>query len=360
MISVYVNDIQNALKNHCYFSALSLALTLPDICGMAEYPSSPVTDRYIKWFDKYIGESVSRSEHTESPYLSGEMVYNLRNTYLHQGSPNVISSKVREERNQIDKFMLVLGDGTQIQKMTFTVDVGMGKAVFRSIMIDVTFLCNSICDSALWYYQNHKEKFSFDFTVLPQTWLYGKESPLDSIVPNSDPIGDAINQKLKKSDSQVRMIGNLTEHVMNLSARTLAKELAPQNSQESTQIVGIVLEEPSVPMKQKIKLNDQKKNEQKKNKPKITEQKKNEQKKKSGKEKPQHVLSKREQQLRCFFGENFKEKKYKSNRETIITAVLEAGTKTALNNTLMRYFPGEDVKEIYKRLKPFLKEMPGN
>lgn len=299
MIHVYVNDIQNALTNQCYFSALSLALTLPDICGMAEYPTSPVTDRYIKWFDKYIGESVSQSGHTESPYLSGEMVYNLRNTYLHQGSPNVISSKVREEKNQIDKFMLVLGDGTRIQKMTFTVDVGMGKAIFRSIMIDVTYLCNSICECALRYYQNNKEKFSFDFNVLPQTYLYGKDSPLDSIVPDVDPIGDAINQKLKQSDSQVRMIGNLTEHVMNLSARTLAKE------------------------------------------------------------KQHSVTNKREQQLRSFFGENFKEKKYKSNRETIITAVLESETKTALNNTLMKYFPGEEVKVIYKRLKPFLKEMPG-
>jgi hypothetical protein len=36
MIEIYVNEIRNALKNQFWFSALALALTLPDICGMAE------------------------------------------------------------------------------------------------------------------------------------------------------------------------------------------------------------------------------------------------------------------------------------------------------------------------------------
>ncbi len=38
MVEAFVNDIQKALKNHSYFSALALALALPDICAYAEYP----------------------------------------------------------------------------------------------------------------------------------------------------------------------------------------------------------------------------------------------------------------------------------------------------------------------------------
>ena len=81
MIDIYVNDIRNALKNQSFFSALSLALTLPDVCGMAEFPNKQVAERYIGWYDKYIGAFIKNSEPFEqSPYLSGEMVYNLRNT----------------------------------------------------------------------------------------------------------------------------------------------------------------------------------------------------------------------------------------------------------------------------------------
>ncbi len=36
MIRLYVNDIRKSLENECYFDALSLALTLPDMCGMAD------------------------------------------------------------------------------------------------------------------------------------------------------------------------------------------------------------------------------------------------------------------------------------------------------------------------------------
>ena len=329
MINIYVNDIRNALKNQCYFSALSLALTLPDICGMAEYPESPVVERYIGWYDRYIVEYHSQKNSSpESPYVSGEVVYNLRNTYLHQGSPNVIASKVRKETNQIDKFILVLGDGTQIQEMSFTLDVGMGKAVFRSILIDVTYLCNSICDCALWYYQNNVTRFSFDFNVLPQSHLYAQGSHLEGLTENEDPLGEAINHKLKASDSQVRMAEGLTEHIIRISAGAL-KEKGEKTVQGNFGQTGGSAEEKENTADRKKK-NHKKKEEQKK-----------------------------EYQLRCFFGQNFKEKRMKENRETIIQIVLNSKTKTELNNQLMKFFPNEDVRLIYQRLKPVIKDLPG-
>ena len=47
-ISDYVKDIKCALQNKCYYSALSLTLTLPDMCGMAEFPKKQVGERYIE------------------------------------------------------------------------------------------------------------------------------------------------------------------------------------------------------------------------------------------------------------------------------------------------------------------------
>lgn len=56
MIPIYVDEIQNALHNKCYFPALALALALPDMCGMVEYSNEDVSKRYINWIDKYLGK----------------------------------------------------------------------------------------------------------------------------------------------------------------------------------------------------------------------------------------------------------------------------------------------------------------
>ena len=57
MIDTFIDEINRALSYDLYFSALSLALTLPDICGKAEYPDKKSTSRYKLWYDEYIGKS---------------------------------------------------------------------------------------------------------------------------------------------------------------------------------------------------------------------------------------------------------------------------------------------------------------
>ena len=56
MIKRIVDDINKALENNAYFAALSLALTLPDVCGKAEYPNDGTGKRYKKWYDEYVGK----------------------------------------------------------------------------------------------------------------------------------------------------------------------------------------------------------------------------------------------------------------------------------------------------------------
>ena len=49
-----INEIEFALKNKMYQSALALTLTLPDICGQVEMPSAKVKARYELWFNQYV------------------------------------------------------------------------------------------------------------------------------------------------------------------------------------------------------------------------------------------------------------------------------------------------------------------
>ena len=54
MIERIIKEINLSLENECYLSALGMALTLPDICGKAEYPNEKsTTKRYIEWFNTY-------------------------------------------------------------------------------------------------------------------------------------------------------------------------------------------------------------------------------------------------------------------------------------------------------------------
>ena len=209
MIPIYVNDIRRSLENKCYFSALSLALTLPDICGMIEYPNKSVGERYTQWYDKYLGAYITHGKDNlgrNNPWLSGEVVYNLRNTYLHQGNPQIVGDKIKEEVNQLDQFILMLGDGTILKSAALNIEAGTkktGKITYRIITVDVTYLCDSICDCALWYYENNQENFKFNFNVITQEEFThpSKEALQFSQV---DACVNILNQKLEKEGSTKR------------------------------------------------------------------------------------------------------------------------------------------------------------
>ena len=112
MLIKLVEDIERAIEHECYFSALALALTLPDICGKAEYPELKVGERYKKWCQKYICPIRSKEApySGDMPYLNEDMIFSLRNFFLHQGTPNVEPSSIWDDRCQIDHFKLKITD----------------------------------------------------------------------------------------------------------------------------------------------------------------------------------------------------------------------------------------------------------
>lgn len=159
MIDKIVNDINIALKNGAYLSALSLALTLPDVCGKAEYSTEKSNGkRYKDWYNKYIGQYETDGQ-TDCPYLSGEVVYSLRNSFLHQTTPNVDKTKIHDSQNKIDEFVLVLEPKNEFD---IYADLSMGDFFgIKSYYVSVQRLCLILTRSALGYYNQNKEKFSF-------------------------------------------------------------------------------------------------------------------------------------------------------------------------------------------------------
>lgn len=157
-----IDDIEFCLEQEHYIAALSLALTLPDICGKAEFPSDGTTSRYIKWFNQFMTpyNKPSSPYSDDMPYLSGEMVYNLRNEFLHSGNPNIKKQQIKDELCKVDKFELLLGKSFTGDTSMVSYDANMS-VVRREQTVNVYLLCTRLCKVARDYYLSNKEKFNF-------------------------------------------------------------------------------------------------------------------------------------------------------------------------------------------------------
>lgn len=163
-----INEIERCMKEKLYLASLTLSLSLPDICGKAEYPNAKVGERYMQWYDQYVGayEKSDSLYGADMPYLSGEVVYNLRNSLLHSGNPNIVSSKVKEERCRIDLFKLVLDDSLlgDISCVSYGAKMQIRE---RRYEVNVRVFCMKLCRTAKEYYLQNKDKFDFfEYSIL--------------------------------------------------------------------------------------------------------------------------------------------------------------------------------------------------
>lgn len=96
------------------------------------------------------------------PYLNEEIIYSLRNSLLHQSTPNVEQSKIHESRCRVDKFELVISGEDSANGDLSMVAYGKDmRIVHRELKVHISHLCYILCTAAENYYKNNQEKFSF-------------------------------------------------------------------------------------------------------------------------------------------------------------------------------------------------------
>ena len=99
------------------------------------------------------------------PYLSGEVVYSLRNSFLHQGTPNIESEKIKATENKIDNFSLVIESKNEFDIYSDASGIWNGK--IRTYRVNIRRLCFIIGANASAYYKENKSKFDFfNFTII--------------------------------------------------------------------------------------------------------------------------------------------------------------------------------------------------
>lgn len=169
MVLDFIDDMNKALDNDCFFSALAIALMLPDICGKAEYLDKGNKDRYISWYDKYVGVYEQCQEFEgEMPYLSGEVVYQLRCSFLHAGDFDIEKKRIKEECCKIDSFTLITEKKKRFNSMIDasykTEHYGENEKPDNAhyyYEVNVRGLCYKISTCAKAYYLKNQNRFNF-------------------------------------------------------------------------------------------------------------------------------------------------------------------------------------------------------
>jgi len=119
-----IEDIDKALVSEAWYSALALAISLPDICAFIETGENGSKSRFIKWFESNLP--------SYSKFLSGADCYALRCAYLHQGHEDTRSQNAQD---LIERYYFVapkkgwtvhfnrLGSVLQLQVDVFSKDI---------------------------------------------------------------------------------------------------------------------------------------------------------------------------------------------------------------------------------------------
>lgn len=98
--------VRLALSDSNWYGALTIALTLPDICGRLEYPTDTSKKRYVNWYNRYLLPTYTSNvgNNTTHVFLSGEDCYALRCSYLHEGIDDITAQNARKA---LDNFHFV-------------------------------------------------------------------------------------------------------------------------------------------------------------------------------------------------------------------------------------------------------------
>lgn len=181
MVFRLVQDIRKALENELYFVALSSALTLPDICGKAAYPDERSSrKRYISWYDEVIGKYEKNPDDKENmPYLSGEVIYSLRCSLLHEGNPNMNNDSLKTSL-PIDHFSLVIEKAKPFDIYSDASSImNFGSDHIREYRMNVRRICMILCNVAESYYKKNKDKFHFNYEIIDWDEVTSHLPPID-------------------------------------------------------------------------------------------------------------------------------------------------------------------------------------
>ena len=112
-----IRSVELSLDHKNWYSALTLALILPDIAGKIEFTNLSSGKRYAQWFENYMIDNYKSNigpDRTEHIFLSGNDCYALRCAYLHEGKSNISGQRASDVLEDFE--FLIPPKGSTIHK----------------------------------------------------------------------------------------------------------------------------------------------------------------------------------------------------------------------------------------------------
>ncbi|KNZ41388.1 hypothetical protein [Acetobacterium bakii] len=137
----FINSVRLSIENKNWYSAIFIALSMPDICGKLARPNLGSQARYIEWFDSYLLELNSSIFNGDMAiFLTGRDCYALRCSILHEGTDDITTQRVRET----------------LEKIQFTT-LGLHRVKIDNILtLNVACFCEEMCEAVENWYNDIK------------------------------------------------------------------------------------------------------------------------------------------------------------------------------------------------------------
>ena len=150
-------EMEKCLNNNLYIPALFIGLSIPEIMASVVYPDLPKADGYIKTFRETY-EIYQPQEKPGTPYICGELCYELKKSLLEKGTtevPNHIKDfdleKIQlktERKKNLDIFISCITTGTHADGSTL-----------NSIDLNIREYCIRLRETSMKFLANHKAEF---------------------------------------------------------------------------------------------------------------------------------------------------------------------------------------------------------
>lgn len=134
----FTNALQQTIAAENWYAAITLALTLPDICGSIDNPGKNNSQlRYAAWFEKWVGNKYKiELGETKHVFMTGNDCYALRCAILHQGVDDLAGHKAREK---VERF--IFHHSKAIIMHCCVQD--------KKLLVDIPTFCNDIIDGVV-------------------------------------------------------------------------------------------------------------------------------------------------------------------------------------------------------------------
>ncbi|MFG6573935.1 hypothetical protein ACGYLO_20435 [Sulfitobacter sp. 1A13353] len=107
-MEVYLKSLEQCIEAGNWPAALCLALSLPDMAGTVENPNGEPRQRYMDWFNDWIGPKYrTQLLMGQQTFLSGADCYGLRCAVLYQGQ-DASEARHRHNVNIFERFRFTI------------------------------------------------------------------------------------------------------------------------------------------------------------------------------------------------------------------------------------------------------------